>query len=422
MTSDALLLTHISQLVTPLGVDALRGSALRNLCVSEDAAVLCVAGKIVSVGSTDAAVRDPWIKRHKKSVRELDCTGRVVLPGFIDSHTHPAFVAPRLVDFEKRLAGASYEQIAEAGGGIMSSVAGVREAARSDLTRRILKAFRQMAEQGTTTIEAKSGYGLSVEAEIKSLEAIRDAARQFAGTVTPTFLGAHIVPAEYREDRAEYVRLICEEMIPQVDARALAWFVDVFCERGAFNIEETELILNVAWQHNFGVRLHVAQLTPASLHNLLKFNPVSLDHMDCVQEQDIAELAQANTVVTLLPAANYFLGVDFPPARRLIDAGVPVALATDYNPGTAPTPSMPAVLSLACTRMRMSPAEAIAAATLNGAHALHLADRKGSVERGKDADLAIFEAEDYREIPYWFGVQRCTAVVLNGRIQDTTPQ
>jgi imidazolonepropionase len=416
---NALLLVHIRQLVSPRGCEPLRGPALGDVGILEDAAVLCVGGKIVSVGTTDAARKDAWIKRHKRSVHEVDCQGKVVLPGFVDSHTHPVFTAPRLVDFEKRIAGATYEDIAEAGGGIRSSIAGVRAAAPEDLADRVLQTFHEMTVQGTTTIEAKSGYGLSVEAEIKSLEAISQAAREFPGTVVPTLLGAHVVPPEFADDRAEYVRQICEEMIPQADERGLAWFVDVFCEHGAFDVVETEQILTAAWERNLGARLHVCQLTPASLHGLLKFNPASLDHMDYVGDQDLAILAQSNSVATLLPAANYFLGLkSFPPARKLISSGVAVALATDYNPGTAPTPSMPLVLSLACTQMKMSPAEAIVAATLNGACALRLADRKGSIEPGKDADLAIFAVEDYREIPYWFGVNRCEAVVINGELRE----
>ncbi len=417
--NPAVLLTNISQLLTLRSETApRRGPELSELGIIEEAAVLCVAGKIVSVGTTKDAVRDQWVKRHKRAVKEIDCSGRVVLPGFVDSHTHPAFVAPRLVDFEKRVAGAGYEEIAEAGGGIQSSAAGVRQASRSELTAAVLRAFEQMSALGTTTIEAKSGYGLSVEAELKSLEAIDAAGKQFAGTVVPTLLGAHVVPPEYRDDRAEYVRQVCEEMIPQADERGLAWFVDVFCERGAFTPEETEQILTVAWQHGLGARLHLCQLSAASLHDLLKFNLASLDHMDCVLDEEIPLLAQSSTIATLLPAANYFLGLDkFPPARKLIEGGAAVALATDYNPGTAPTPSMPLVLSLACTQMKMSPAEAIAAATINGACALRMQDRKGSVEPGKDADLAIFEVDDYREIPYWFGVNRCEAVVVNGEVR-----
>jgi imidazolonepropionase len=319
------------------------------------------------------------------------------------------------MDFEKRIAGATYEEIAAAGGGIASTVAAVREAPRAELTRHVLRGFQRMVACGTTTIEAKSGYGLNVAAEIKSLEAIRDAARQTPATVTPTLLGAHLVPAEFEDDRAEYVRQICEEMIPQADEGGLAWFVDVFCERGAFDLEEAETILTAAWQRNLGARIHVGQFSATSLHSLLKFSPASLDHMDLVEDGDIQLVAQTNTIATLLPGANYFLGLDkYPSARRLIAEGVAVALATDYNPGTSPTPSMSMVLSLACTHMGMSPAEAIAAATLNGACALRLADTKGSIEPGKDADLAIFNAEDYREIPYWFGMNQCESVIIGG--------
>lgn len=313
--------------------------------------------------------------------------------------------------------GATYEEIAQSGGGILSSVEAVREASRAELGRGVLRGFKLMASQGTTTIEAKSGYGLNVEAEVKSLEAIREASRQFPGTVVPTLLAGHVLPSEFAHKREAYIRLVCEEMIPKVDEMGLAWFVDVFCEKGAFNAEEAEQILTAAWERGFAARLHMCQLSPGSLHGLLKTNLASVDHLDCVRDEDIGLLAESNTAATLLPAANYFLGLEkFPPARKLIDAGAAVALATDYNPGTAPTPSMPLVLSLACTHMKMSPAEAIAAATLNGAHALRLADRKGAIEPGKDADFALFEVDEYREIPYWFGVNRCAQVIINGEV------
>jgi imidazolonepropionase len=417
-TNSALLLVNIGQLLTLQGEDGpRRGQALGELCIIEDGAVLCAGGNIVSVGTTKEAVRDGWVKQHKKGVTEIDCEGKVVLPGFVDSHTHPVFAAPRLMDFEKRIAGATYEEIAEAGGGIQSSIEPVREISKAELSRKILRRFQEMASYGTTTIEAKSGYGLNVESELKSLEAIRDAAKQFPGTIVPTLLGAHVVPPELRQAREEYIRLICEEMIPQVDERGLAWFVDVFCERGAFTADEAEIILTAAWQHNMGARVHVCQLTPASLHSLMKFDPASVDHMDCVRDEDIEELAQTKTVASLLPAANYFLGhTEYPPARKLIDAGVAVSLATDYNPGTSPTPSMPFVLSLACTHMKMQPAEAITAATINAAHAVRMAEQKGSIEPGKHADMAIFDVEDYREIPYWIGVNRCKTVIIGGEV------
>ena len=381
------------------------------LAIIEDGAVLIAGEKIAAVGTTDE------IAKHElaRKADEINCSGKVVLPGFVDSHTHPVFTAPRLIDFEKRIAGASYEEIAASGGGIRASLRGVRESSKETLAAHVLHALEDMAAQGTTTVEAKSGYGLSFEAEIKSLEAIREASSQWPGTVVATLLAAHVFPPEYRENHDEYVHLICEEMIPAVSKRKLAEFVDVFCERGAFNMQRSERILRAAVDHRLGVRAHVCQLSLTNLAPLIGLHPASLDHMDVVTDDDISLLAKVDTVATLLPAANYFLGLrSFPPARKLIDSGVAVALATDYNPGTAPTPSMPFVLSAACTHMKMSPAEAITAATYNGACALHLQSHKGSLEPGKDADIAIFDAKDYRELAYWFGVSRCCETVLRG--------
>jgi imidazolonepropionase len=417
----ALLLINIGQILTlrsPAGnTRPRRGSELQELGIIEDAAVLCLGGKIVSVGKSKDALRDSWLKKNRKTVIEIDCEHQVVLPGFVDSHTHPAFITPRLVDFEKRICGATYEEIAKAGGGIRSSVEGVRRAAKSQLAEKVLQSLREMAEQGTTTTEAKSGYGLTVESELKSLEAIRDAAARWPGTVVATLLGAHVVPREFQGRADEYVNEVCEKMIPHAAKRKLAQFVDVFTERGAFSVEHTAKIFEAAEKQGLGVRAHVCQLSETQLQLLLRYNPASFDHMDHVSDADIQELARRGTIATLVPGANYFLGLErFPPARKLINAGVPVALATDYNPGSSPTPSMPFVLSLACTHMRMSPAEAISAATINGAWALRLAERKGSIEPGKDADLAVFEAEDYREIPYWFASNRCAFTVLNGTL------
>jgi imidazolonepropionase len=420
--ASALLLVNIGQLLTLCNPSESsgprRGPALKELGIIEDAAVLCLGGKIVSVGKTKDALGDPWLKKNRRKVIEIDCERQVVLPGFVDSHTHPAFVNPRLVDFEKRISGASYEEIAEAGGGIRSGVEAVRKAGKKQLAEKVLEALREMAEQGTTTVEAKSGYGLNLEAELKSLEAIREAAAQWPGTVVSTLLGAHVVPTEFKDRPQDYVELVCREMIPQAAKRKIAQFVDVFPDRGAFTAEDTEKIFQAAEQHSLGTRAHIGQLTETPLQPLLRFQPASFDHLDHVSEADIAALAQHNTVATLVPGANYFLGLErFPPARKLVDAGVPLALASDFNPGSSPTASMPFVLSLACTHMKMSPAEAISAATINGACALRLQDRKGSIEPGKDADLAVFEVEDYREIPYWFATNRCAFTVLNGTVE-----
>ena len=381
---------------------------MRDLGIVSDGGVLIENGKISAVGSTEG------LRKHSKSAEEIDCTNKVVLPGFVDSHTHPVFANPRLIDFEKRIGGASYEEIAAAGG-IRSSIRSVRESSPNQLAHHVLSALNEMSAHGTSTVEAKSGYGLDLVSEIRSLKAIQNAAKDWPGTVVSTLLAAHVVPPEHRDDPDEYVRIVCDEMIPAVGGK-LATYVDVFCERGAFTPEQSLRTLRAAVANGLKTRIHIGQLTHTALELFAEFHPASVDHLDHLTEADIAWLAQTDSVATLLPAANYFLGLSaFPPARKLIDAGAAVALATDYNPGTSPTTSMPFVLSVACTHMKMSPADAISAATLNAASALALQHRKGSLEPGKDADIAIFDAQDYREIPYWFGVNRCWKTFAMGK-------
>jgi imidazolonepropionase len=420
---SVLFLANIGQLLTLQSASGnsgpRRGPDLKELGIIENGAVLCLGGKIVSVGATKDALRDPWLKKNRRKVAEIDCSEKVVVPGFVDSHTHPVFVSPRLVDFEKRIEGATYEEIGAAGGGIRSSLEGVRTAGKRVLAEKVLAALRDMATHGTTTVEVKSGYGLTVESELKSLEAIREAASRWPGTVVATLLGAHVVPREFQGRSPKYVELVCKEMVPLAAKRKLAQFVDVFCDHGAFTAAETERIFAAAERHGLSVRAHMGQLSETSLRPFLRFNPASFDHMDHVNDRDIAELAKHDTIATLVPGANYFLGLkEYPQARKLIDAGVPVALATDYNPGTSPMFSMTMAMSLACTHMKMAPAEAIAAATINGAWALRVADRKGSIETGKDADLAVFAVKDYREIPYWFGTNLCEMTVMNGTVTN----
>jgi imidazolonepropionase len=415
--SPYLLLTNIGQLLTLRGAPGpRRGPVLSEIGLIEDAAVICGGGKIIAAGRQREILRHPWLKKNKPKLQEVDCRRGVVLPGLVDCHTHPAFTNPRLVDFEKRIAGANYEEILAAGGGIRSSLAGVRQASRAELTAKVLDALQAMLAHGTSTVEAKSGYALTVKDEIKLLEAIRDAARQWPGTVVPTLLAAHVVPLEFAGRAEQYVDLVCEQIIPQVARKKLAAYVDVFCERGAFTLEQSARILAAARRNGLATRAHVCQFTPSELHGLLAFEPASLDHMDCVRDEDISALAKQETVAVLLPGANYFLGCkEYPRARRLIDAGVAVALATDYNPGTSPTPSLPFIISAACTHMKMTPAEAIGATTINAAHALRLHQRKGSVEPGKDADLAVFDLADHREIAYWFAWNRCVQMIVCGQ-------
>lgn len=420
-SQSAILLFNIGQLVTLRSSGASgprRGPALRDIGLIKNGAVLCSGGKIAAVGATKNALRDPWIRKNRKKLLEIDCAGQVVIPGFVDAHTHPAFIAPRLDDFEKRVSGASYEQIAATGGGIRSSVDPVRDATKQQLSSKVLAALQELASFGTTTLEAKSGYGLSLAAELKSLEAIRAASRRWPGTVVPTLLGAHVVPAEFRERPAEYVHLMCQQMIPQAASRKLARFVDVFCDRGAFSEEDALKIAAAARSSGLQVRAHISQLARTPLERFLHLRPASLDHLDQMSETDIALLARSRTVAALVPGANFFLGLNqYPPARKLIDAGAAVALATDYNPGSSPVSSMPFVMSLACTQMKMTPAEALAAATINGAWSLGAAGSKGSIEPGKDADLAVLDVEDYREISYWAGANHCRFTILNGVVQ-----
>lgn len=412
-----MLLANIGQLVTLRGEYLpRRGAALRDIGLIDDAAVLCGGGKIIAAGMQREILEHPWLNKHRRKVEELDCRSGVVFPGLVDCHTHPAFVGARLVDFEKRIAGASYGQIAEAGGGIRSSVDAVRRASRNELSDKVFTALSAMFRHGTTTVEAKSGYGLTVNEEIKSLEAIREAARSWPGTVVPTLLAAHVVPAEYAGKTDEYVKLICEQIIPAVAKKKLAEFVDVFCERGAFTLEQSEKVLAAARSYGLGTRAHVGQFTAENLQALLVQEPASLDHLDHITDDDLTALARSRTIATLVPGANYFLGhKQFPPARRLIESGAAVALATDYNPGSSPTLSLPFVMSLACTHLSMTPAEAISAATINAACALRLEDRKGSIAAGKDADLALFDIDDYREIAYWFAWNRCVEMVVSGQ-------
>jgi imidazolonepropionase len=415
--SNYLLLANIGQLVTLRGVSGpRRGPALQEIGVVQDAAVLCGGGKIIAAGPQRRILRHRWTKKFRPRLEELDCRGGVVLPGLIDCHTHPAFVAPRLMDFDRRIAGAGYREIAATGGGIGASVEGVRKASRRELSQTVLRALRAMLEHGTTTVEAKSGYGLNLQAEIKSLEAIRGAARQWPGTVVRTLLAAHVVPQEYAGREEEYVKLVCEQIIPAAAQKKLAAYVDVFCEGGAFTLEQSQRILAAARRHGLGTRAHVGQFTATNIGELLKYEPASLDHLDCIAEPDVARLAGSNTVAVLLPGANYFLGhKNYPAARRLIDSGVAVALATDYNPGSSPTPSLASVMSLACTQMKMTPAEAISAVTINAACGLRVDDRKGLIDSGKDADLGVYDVADYREIAYWFAWNRCVEMVVSGQ-------
>jgi imidazolonepropionase len=370
-----------------------------------------------------AVGKKPQIESLKdaKLAEKIDLGGRVALPGFVDSHTHLIHAASRAEEYELKIQGASYEDIARKGGGILNSVKKLRAASAGALKGRALAALHEFASFGTTTVEAKSGYGLDVTSELKILKLQQELKRDQPLEIVSTFLGAHIVPAEFRgkpDGTRRYIALLLEKMLPEVVLQDLAEFCDVFCDRGAFTKTEARQILTAAQAHGLAPRLHAEQLSRTGATQLgVKLGAASCDHLERVNDSDIRALAKSQTVATLLPGCDFHLGwKNYAPARKLIDVGAVVALATDYNPGTSPTVSMPMILSLACTQLRMSPAEAIASATINAAFALKREKRIGSLEVGKQADLAVFEVEDYREIPYYFGMQRCWMTMKNGEI------
>ncbi len=372
-------------------------------------------GKIAAVGARAKIEALP----EASAAEKMDLGGRVALPGFVDSHTHLIHAASRAEEYELKIAGASYEEIARKGGGILNSVKKLRAATSDALKRRAHHALKQFAAYGTTTIEAKSGYGLDVANELKILRLHKELAAEQPLDIVSTFLGAHVVPSEYRGEASgakKYIALLTEELIPEVAQEKLAEFCDVFCDRGAFTREQSAEILQAGKRHGLTPRVHAEQLTRTGAAQLaVRLGAASCDHLEQVNSSDIAALAKAQTVATLLPGCDFHLGLkQYAPARKLIDAGAIVALATDYNPGTSPTVSMPMILSVACSQLRMTPAEAITAATINAAHALRRDNRVGSLGVGKFADLAVFDVADYREIPYYFGVNTCWMTIKRG--------
>ena len=374
-------------------------------------------GRIAAVGNRSKIEAMPEVRRAEK----LDVGGRVVLPGFVDSHTHLIHAASRAEEYELKIAGASYEEIARKGGGILNSVKKLRAATAANLKERALTALREFAAYGTTTVEAKSGYGLDVTSELKILRLHQELNREQPLDIVSTFLGAHVVPAEYRKAPGgpeRYIEILKRELIPEIAGRKLAEFCDVFCDRGAFSLAQSEHVLDAGVSHGLAPRLHAEQLSRTGAAQLaVKMGAASCDHLEQVKPADIRALAKSNTVATLLPGCDFHLGLkQYAPARALIDAGAIVGLATDYNPGTSPTLSMPMVLSLACTQLRMTPAEAITAATINAAYSLRRDKEIGSIEAGKLADLGVFDLDDYREIPYYFGVNHCWMTMKKGEV------
>jgi len=387
---------------------------MEELGIIEDGAVAISGDKIVGVGKIEDVLGEIKITGETKVV---DAKEKVVLPGFVDCHTHPVFAGTREDEFEMRIKGKTYQEIAAAGGGIKSSVKNLRSKSKEELIQLALPRLDRMLSHGTTTIEAKSGYGLSLEDEIKMLEVIKELSKIHPIDLIPTFLGAHEIPQEYKNNRKEYIKLITEKMIPEVSKRKLAVFCDIFCEKGVFDIEESREILKAAKDHGFGLKLHADQLSALGGSKLAaELGAISADHLEFIDDDGIKMMKESGVIGVLLPGACFGLGItEYPPARKMIERGLPVALATDFNPGSSMTESVPMILSLACLMMRMTPAEAIVASTINSAYAVDKANETGSTEVGKKADLVIWNVQSYKEIPYHYGVNLVDQVVKDGK-------
>lgn len=410
------LFLNASQVVTCAGpARARRGAAQGDAAVRERVGVaIDDAGRVLTV-APDAELRAAY-----PAATIVDCGSGVLTPGFVDSHTHAIFGRARYEEQEMRAAGVGYLEIAKRGGGIHASVRDLRSRSADELITLATERLRRIAAHGTTTVEIKSGYGLSLASELTTLRVIRRLAADLPLRLVPTFLGAHEVPLDHREtarDREAYLQLVTEEMIPAVAAEGLARFCDVFCEPGVYTVAETRRILGAARGAGLQLKLHADELENGAAAELAaELGATSADHLAAISELGIQALASAQTVATLLPGTMLFLGrPKQAPARALIAAGVPVALATDFNPGTSPTVNFPLVLTLGVSQLRLSVAEAFVAATVNGAAALGLAHEIGQIAPGFQADLALFDVRDHREIPYWYGDRRCQRTWVGGR-------
>jgi imidazolonepropionase len=410
----SILLHNISSLycVATNGEACKKGPAMQDASLIENAYVHIKDEKIEAVGKMADLAEDAY-----PNARKVDCTGQLVLPGFVDSHTHLVFPTTREQEFVFRIKGMSYEEIAEKGGGILNSARSTAHIPEEQLLEETIARAQEIMRLGTTTVEIKSGYGLTLESELKLLRVANKLKAFSPLNIKTTFLGAHAVPLEYKHNRKGYIDLVCDIMLPQVVEEGLADFIDVFCDTGFFTVAETEYILNKGKAAGLPGKIHANELDfSGGVQVGVKCGAYSVDHLERSGDDEIAALKGSETVPCLLPSVAYFLGIDYGPARDMITAGLPVALATDYNPGSSPGGSMPFVMSLACTKMKMLPEEALVASTLNGAYALRMSDQVGSIEPGKQADLVVTQAGiSLARIPYSYSSNLVDRVMVKGK-------
>ena len=407
-----LLITNIGLLATPLGRSALAGKAQGEILKLSHAWIMTEDGVITEAGSGE-----PPIMEQERCFETIDAGGRLVTPGLVDAHTHLIFGGFRQHALADKLRGRTYLEILAAGGGILSTVKATRAASEAQLTAKALAALKEMLSFGVTLCEAKSGYGLSTEEELKQLRVVRNLNGTQPVELVSTFLGAHAIPPEYKDDHEGYVRLICEDMLPAVAAQGLAEYCDVFCESGVFSVEESRRILSRALALGLKVKIHADEIDALGGAQLAgALGAVSAEHLIAVTDKGIKSMQKGGTIACLLPATSFYLGVDYAPARKFIQAGVPVALATDYNPGSCPSLNLQLVMNLACLKDKMTPEEVLTAVTLNGAAAIGRAESHGSIEAGKKADFVIWNAADLDYLCYRFGSNLAGTVIKGGII------
>lgn len=413
-----LLLKNISQLITCSNVNNFpkKGKEQNEIGLRLNSNVIADKGRIEFIGSSKSLAKI-LKKKRVKITKEIDCKGKVVTPGFIDSHTHFVFAGNREDEYEMRIAGKTYQEIAAAGGGIISTVNSVRKSSFNNLYEIAEKRLKKFIETGTTTIEAKSGYGLNTENEIKILRVINKLKKEnkFGLDIIPTFLGAHAVP--HGVSKKEYIKSICKDMIPKIANENLAEFIDVFCEVNYFDAEDTGKIFEQGVKFGLIPKIHTDQFNSiGGVKTALKHKAISVDHLEVLKANDIKKLSGKNTIATLLPGVSYFLDIPYQPARKLIANNVPVALATDFNPGSCPTQNMQTIMSLASIELRMTAEEILNAVTINAAYAVNRQTKIGSIEPGKQADMLVFDIPSYKFITYNFGVNNISNVIKKGRI------
>ena len=407
-----MMISNIKQLITLRGTPQPKtGKEMEDLSIIEDGAIAIDKGKIVAVG------KSPEIDQNFTTPNFVNARHKVVMPGFVDPHTHPVFVNTRENEFEMRIKGKSYVEISQSGGGIRSSINSVRKASEEELFELSYKRIKKMISNGTTTLEAKSGYGLSTESEIKMLRVIKKLSDTLPIDIVPTFLGAHEFPPEYKDDREEYIRILKEDMLPEVKNQNLAEYCDIFTEDHVFSVNQSRDILYRAKQLGFKIKMHADEIEPIGGAELAaELGAVSADHLGAATDRGIEAMKNSGVIATLLPGTIFSLGMkSYARARFMIDSGLPVALATDYNPGSCNCDSMQFIITLACLQMKMTPAEAITASTINAAYALGMGDKIGSLEVGKQADFLIMNIPSYQFLPYHFGSNNVQVVYKNGK-------